>query len=271
MCKSIGVFIVALLNRSSFQRYHLIISKKRRTIAVKKRIIFSALFSYIIIGMLSMSYAATWDLKTDWSNDINPNDAWTYGYYDGANNVPLISSVRGGDYWSTPQDSWVVSTGSHLGWFQSNGTENFDHNWLQGDIITHSQTNPGYMYINWTSTEDTFLTIDGGVWSTRQIGRTNNFELYLNSIQLTYGVIGYGNGYTDNRDNPAKFYFSNIQISKGDVISLRIGSPSTGDYAGVNLKITTPDAASVPLPAPILLLGSGLIGLTGLRRKFKKL
>src|SRR5258708_2965057 len=74
--------------------------------------------------------ATVYDVTTDWSDALNPNGVWTYA----ANGSALSSTVRASDPWGVPQASW----GDLPGWFRSNGTEAFPHNWLAGDIITHT-------------------------------------------------------------------------------------------------------------------------------------
>jgi len=44
-------------------------------------------------------------------------------------------------------------------------------------------------------------------------------------------------------------------------------APNGETIVGTSLSIET---AATPIPAPILLLGTGLIGMAGFRRKFKK-
>ncbi|MCX5805515.1 MAG: VPLPA-CTERM sorting domain-containing protein [Proteobacteria bacterium] len=234
---------------------------------MKLRYLSILLIGFFVLGMcmVSNSYALIYDLRSDWSDVSNPNEVWSYNL----NGSPLPSAIRGGDNWGTPQISWVTYPYGHIGWFKSNGTEQFPHDWIAGDIITHTPSGPDYTDITWTSPISGVASISGGVWHTRDWGRTNNWYIYINGVQLASGSVSSGG--SDSRNNPSLFTtgydLDNISISIGDIIQLHLSGQGTGDYAGVNLTIET-STTPVPIPGAIWLFGPGLAGLAGLRRRF---
>lgn len=206
----------------------------------------------------SSAYAAVYDLTADWSDVSNPNGVWSYN----SGGVPLTSTIRVSDPWAVPQVSW----GDLPGWFQSNGTELFPHDWQAGDVITHT----GPSEVTWTSPEVGLADITGAVWPTRDIGRFNQWEVLLNGSVLTSGVIGDGDPFS--RATPFDFangsggasVLSDIPIGIGDVIELRLTAfnGSTADYAGAELTITTSGTTAVPGPSGLELLALGVFGLS---------
>jgi hypothetical protein len=229
---------------------------------MKLRYLSILLIGFFMIGMcmVSNSYASIYDLRNDWSDAGNPNGVWSYNL----NGFPLSSAYRGGDPWGTPQISWVTY-GNIVGWFKSNGTEQFPHDWIAGDIITHTPSGPSYTDITWTSPIDGVASISGGVWHTRDIGRTNDWYIYINGGLAASGAVSSGGVYS--RGNPFLYDLDNVSILIGDVIQLRLSGRGIGDYAGVNLTIET-SATPVPIPGAIWLFGPGLAGLVSLRRRY---
>jgi hypothetical protein len=147
-----------------------------------------------------------------------------------------------GDNWTTPQVGWgaLISCSRGL-WsgalFNSNGTEQFVHDWKQGDVITHTPSSANSTSVRWTCPIDGSITISGDVWHTRNIGRYNEWEIYKNGILLTEGQVG--SGMPDSSYNPSTFLLSSIFVAKGDVIELRLTKCNSqyGDYVGVGFKI----------------------------------
>ena len=110
-----------------------------------------------------------YDLTQEWSESSNPNGVWRY-LVDGS----LASSAkRKGDHWNTTQHIWGHE---HTGWSKSNGTEAFSHDWRMGDVFVHTSEQSS-VAINWISPEDGVVDILGGLWSGRDIGRSNNWSL----------------------------------------------------------------------------------------------
>lgn len=98
----------------------------------------------------------------------------------------------------------------------------------------------------------------------------NGFDVTVNRVVngITYEIGSF------IFSGPSMFetiYTNTGMLQAGDMIEILYGN--NGDYrfdhGNVNVFITA-SSTPVPIPAAIWLLGSGLIGLIGLRRKFKK-
>jgi hypothetical protein len=203
--------------------------------------------TFLPLGISIASAATSYDLVKDWSDVANPNGVWTYR--EGTNALALIPN------W-TPlpspviQPAWAPSadSGNFLpAWFKrrSNNPERLEV--LTGDVVVHSTDDfngrfSGIANVIWTSPINGVIDISDAVWMTRDIGRGNEWNLWLNGVSLTSGNIFSGDPF--NRANP--FHFANglggpaalndIAVSTGDVIELRIVRTTTfGDDVGVNL------------------------------------
>jgi hypothetical protein len=218
-----------------------------------------------LIPSVSVQAGTIYDLKTDWSKSTNPNGTWSYRQ---GNSIDSFNPSWPGDSWSTPQVAWSGSFPQV--WFQSNGTEQFPHDWAKGDIITHSGNVSDFAnssVVVWTSPVDGTVNISGDTWKARNIGRSNDWALYLNNTILTGGTLASGDSHT----SATPFLFQDgfggasaledITVHVGDEISFRLTKSANspfGDYAGVNLTL---DATAVPEPATLSLLFLGGAGL----------
>ena len=183
------------------------------------------------------------NVTTDWSNSANPNGQWSVNSVDPLNPPqllgPLPSTTRS-DPWGTPQNSF----GDVPGIFQSNGDEQFAHNWQTGDIVAHSSdTQP--IALVWTASEDDIITVNGSAWQGTTGGADTHYSLFVNGTKLfEHSDLG-----TD-RDNRDAFSYSNgFAVHKGDDVEFLISSPDPGgDYLGLDLTVSaTPVATEMPI------------------------
>jgi hypothetical protein len=205
----------------------------------------------LVLAVVGQSKADVYDLLTDWSDTDNPNGPWAY--LEGNNPLPHVDSWQsqlGG--WTMAQSGWARSENGNNRlpfWFQSNGSENFSPDWLAGDIIVHTHDDVngvgnGLAAVTWTSPDGGTITISGAVWNGRNIGRGNDWRLYLNDQLLTSGHIESGDGHT--RDQPFDLatgsggadVLVDVPVAAGDLVRLELQrTTQPGDFVGVNLTI----------------------------------
>ncbi len=115
------------------------------------------------------------------------------------------------------------------------------------DVYGHTS---GTLEIRWTSPLTGPTDVSGGVWSIRDIGRGNYWELTLNGSLLSNGSVYSGDAY--DRSNPAPIDL-NFTVNVGDVVAFSAWPSGIGDYIALDLGINV-------VPAP----GAALLGMLGL-------
>jgi PEP-CTERM motif len=237
-------------------------------------------FLAIVVAVLALGASvpahagfSVYNLANDWSDASNPNGVWAYQVGAG-----LLSASAGLpiDPWTTPQPGWAVANSIPV-MFKSNGTENFAHDWIKGDVIAHSGSGTDFassVSASWTSPIAGTVDILGHTWKTRNIGRSNVWGLYLNGVQLTGGLLASGDSNT--RATPFLFadgsggagVLQDVAVAVGDIISFRLtrapNSPAA-DYAGIDLQIEATFADPVPEPSTLVLLATGGLAFFGYR------
>jgi len=175
--------------------------------------------------------------------------------------APLIAEERSGEVFayyygsstSLNQDEWVVGGGASGGFML---TDPF------GDHARYPMLVGSDLEIRFTQpvTEAGFYILDVDASETFTIKALSGSTV-LDTFTIASGDPGAGDGigtwvgFTADGDNL--------------ITSLYLESPSWAGYAIDDVTFTVPDAAAVPAPATIVLVGAGLLGMVGLRRKKK--
>lgn len=211
--------------------------------------------------------AQTYNVKTEWSETTNPNGVWSYVSPLGP--LPRVDWWQrnlGG--WTSAQPAWALSEDSNNRlpmFYRSNGTETFATDTLPGDVVIHSwdPTNgvgTGDGAVVWTAPHPSILHMQGNIWMTRDIGRSNQWTLRSGNTPLTSGLVFSGDPY--NRANPMSFAagtggataLQSILVDTGDKLALDIvRQSSAGDFSAFNWIVTEDLAVTRIAPAAVTL------------------
>jgi hypothetical protein len=175
---------------------------------------------------------ADWQSQRDWATGLNVSGVLVY------NLNPGLGVTWGGDWRlpSTVDGPWV---------WGYEGTTTGGYN------ITTSEMG----HLNYASLMNKGIVSTGGVYPQPGWGLTNTFPFN----KLLAHDYWSGTEYSSGLDQAWYFYFYDGNQSLG----VKVGEA----YA---LAVRPAEVSAVPVPASVLLLGSALIGLLGLRRKPSK-
>ncbi len=202
---------------------------------------------------LTASGRDRYDLATDWGDSANPNGPWTYR--EGTNALPRVAAWQRGDgTYSGEQPGWARSESGDDRvplWYRTLGLENFGSpvDVRVGDVLVHTNNDPtltgnGNANVVWTSPRAGMVDVDGALWIPRDIGRSNDWFVYLNSTLLTQGSLATGSGH--DRAHPLRLAAGSgggtalrgLPVVAGDEVRLEfVKSASFGDLVGVNLSV----------------------------------
>lgn len=195
--------------------------------------------------------ADVYDLKADWNEGSNPNGVWSFT--EGENLLPHVDWWQrnlGG--WAIAQPGWAKSEDGNNRlpfYFRSNGSETFAHDFVAGDIVCHSwdPTNgvgTTHGKSRFTAPRPARVNMAGNTWMGRDIGRSNDWFLFVRGVQVSTGSIASGDAYS--RAVPMDFSagsggaaaLTGHLLDTGDRIDLEYRTTSVGDFVGINHTVT---------------------------------
>lgn len=206
----------------------------------------------ILLAFSGQAFAATWGDTTPWQH---PNELSVAGMYNNLYGTSYRTDVQGGladlhaDHGGVVSSTWNTSTFARLKVlsFDTGSNDNLYIKYGAG----FSQSMLVYDPVNWNGGPSRGYEPNGPNFLNLQniLGAGTDFQLYIgntlinndNSIFLT-GLDG-------------KFF---------------IGYNGGGFSQDMDFNEPLIQGAAVPLPAAVWLLGSGLLGLVGLRKKIKR-
>jgi hypothetical protein len=209
----------------------------------------SIIFAWVGISCFSQAANAdVFDLKSDFSNAVNPNGVWSFTqgfsvltHYPQPGDGNALNTAAANGFWgvgpsfnsNVPFVLQVTQDGSAVPGLT-------DDDFLLDDVIVHSSNAGLELFINWTAPSDGSVdNYSGSIWYAHSnVTRINDFAVQLNGgAALNSGTVTNGQG----KSNAVGFNDAGaLSVSAGDVLSISLfrdtGQPF-GSLAGVDFTV----------------------------------
>ncbi len=222
---------------------------------MRKAFFAAVLVMVFVIGVAGSSLAATtWSLSDDYSTSSNPNGQWSYGWEATRGGAFTLYDTVNGTQWY----DYDHHSGDLTPCLWKNGGSSTSYGVAPGEISLHPGWDNSYSVVRWTASTADTISIEG--YFGAGDGGAMSYYILLNGTVL---FEKYNDGNTES------FSLSET-VASGDILEFVVGVGNYGyGYGNTPLDVTITSSA-VPVPAAVWLLGSGLIGLAGIRRKMGK-
>ena len=224
---------------------------------MKKLALFVVIFMILIIGGVCPSSAETSTFSQHYSVVYNPCDSYSYGWEQNlGGNFNLYDSVRNGIQW--------YDSNHHSGDFTPtiwvNNTGSTSYGVPHGNVSLHPGWDESLSVVRWVSPSAETISISGFFGA----GDSGSMSYYI----LLNGHTIFSKYNDAIQEN---FSFSGLTLAKGSTLDFAVGTGSGGyGFGNTPFDVTiTSSATATPISGIVWLLGPGLVGLAGLRRKFK--
>jgi hypothetical protein len=177
--------------------------------------------------------------------------------------------------WSDASISYSSDLGQYHGnYFLGNGT-----GLTLSDLPDHSYISLEYdlyLFSSWdgsnTSWGPDYISLSGDITFSETFTNHQAVQSYPGSPDETYGAPGASQTQVYRGLDPTGLGTEFLVSHTSDTFTVFFGGPTTqsDEWWGIDNVRVSIDSTPVPEPATMLLLGSGLIGLVGLRRKAGK-
>jgi hypothetical protein len=239
-----------------------------------KLLVMSALFSVVFLVFVGVASANSWDVANNFSLSANPNGQWSYGYSLGLtgsltlyNTAITSGTLESWNYGSVSDPNVVKNTSSSPVTPSSPGTVT----WPGNGFSLHPGSNGTYpsgtySHAVWTSPATGLYSVSATFtgWSIHPPNPATTTDVY---ISVNGGSVFNEEINISPYGNSVSFTPTVYNIPLGATVDFAVGEGSDLTYyydtTGLAARIS-----SVPLPPSALLLGSGLLGLGLLRRKW---
>jgi hypothetical protein len=218
------------------------------------KVAISATLLISLSGSVASAQTVLYSLKYDWSNQQNPNGAWSYNYGDYP--IPVFQTF----FWG--QAGWSIynfAEASILKGFppRAGSIDPFGdpippvNDWRRNDVMMAAMSIPyggGSTFVNvrWTSPVDGTINIAGRAWDgmiSSFSGRDVGWALLVGgqTVAQRYSVLG-----LHRRDDGTRFdanlignaSLKNIPVTRGEVVEFRvIANTYYGGFVGVEETI----------------------------------